>query len=80
MITLWIGLLVAFVSTLALGEDEVMVCMFPVSTLNRSVFIILYFQLLICFAQKCPGGECVKLHLCRDGSIVTDGSNIIDIR
>nr|XP_029713715.1 phenoloxidase-activating factor 2-like isoform X1 [Aedes albopictus] len=29
---------------------------------------------------KCPGGECVKLHLCRDGEIVTDGSNLIDIR
>lgn len=29
---------------------------------------------------KCPDGECVKLHLCRDGEIVTDGSNLIDIR
>ncbi|XP_021704388.1 serine protease 42 isoform X2 [Aedes aegypti] len=28
----------------------------------------------------CPDGECVKLHLCRDGEIVTDGSNLIDIR
>lgn len=29
---------------------------------------------------KCPDGECVKLHLCRDGEIVTDGTNLIDIR
>ncbi|XP_061515717.1 phenoloxidase-activating factor 2 isoform X2 [Anopheles gambiae] len=29
---------------------------------------------------KCTGGECVKLHLCPNGELNTDGANIIDIR
>uniref|UniRef100_A0AAG5DH04 Phenoloxidase-activating factor 2 n=1 Tax=Anopheles atroparvus TaxID=41427 RepID=A0AAG5DH04_ANOAO len=29
---------------------------------------------------KCPGGTCVKLHLCPNGELNTDGANIIDIR
>ncbi|KAL9704493.1 hypothetical protein quinque_008011 [Culex quinquefasciatus] len=28
----------------------------------------------------CPEGECVKLHLCLDGEINDDGTNLIDIR
>ncbi|XP_053675426.1 uncharacterized PE-PGRS family protein PE_PGRS54-like [Anopheles nili] len=29
---------------------------------------------------KCAGGECVKLHLCPNGELNVDGTNIIDIR
>ncbi|XP_058459451.1 uncharacterized transmembrane protein DDB_G0289901-like [Malaya genurostris] len=51
---------------------------------NLRLGIILAICLALIHAQeeviKCPGGECVKLHLCRDGEIVTDGSNLIDIR
>ncbi|XP_055622569.1 uncharacterized protein LOC129766127 [Toxorhynchites rutilus septentrionalis] len=44
----------------------------------------LAFALVLIYAEdeviKCPEGECVKLHLCRDGEINTDGTNLIDIR
>lgn len=42
--------------------------------------ITVVFAIRLCCSQECPGGYCVRLHLCINETIVTEEEFEIDIR